>query len=170
MIREFREIFPIFPLFSFCISLVAGMFRYDRLLAETKRSLQPSLAESKGRFPLICWFRLSMYSDEIFFLVPMSESEALYFARIGVSYNDLGPSDQLAFRRNTGAYINLIYKDSPAYYANMSPGDIIIEVNGVDILDSDILTDVLDSIETEEGEIRYIRDGEERTAVLKPFY
>lgn len=48
--------------------------------------------------------------------------------KIGIEWCDLDSSDRLATQRNTGAYITLVYEKSPAFYANLAKGNIIIEI------------------------------------------
>ena len=38
--------------------------------------------------------------------------------------------------RNSGAYINIVFEDTPAFYANVMPGDIIVKLNDVDVKNS----------------------------------
>lgn len=38
------------------------------------------------------------------------------------------------YQRNTGVYVQLVVKNSRAYYSNILPGDVIIALNDLDIL------------------------------------
>ena len=70
----------------------------------------------------------------------------------------------MAVRRNTGAYISLVYEKSPAFYANLAKGDVIIEINGTEILDANSINAA--TIFLTAGSpvtIRYLRYGRENT-------
>ena len=119
----------------------------------------------------ISTYSIDRYDYNIFFFVPMTIDETLYFARIGLSCRDMDAAERLAVRQNTGAYVHLVYADSPAYYANLFPGDVIVRINGEEVLDSDSFYALISSITSETPlEITYIRDGQENTVTILPLY
>jgi len=65
-----------------------------------------------------------------------------YFVRFtdevgfGLSLIDLGVKERQDNKRNTGALVHIVYKRSPAFYANIFRGDIIIKINDTELLDS----------------------------------
>lgn len=60
---------------------------------------------------------------------------AVYFVKstrkphFGVILNDLTPDDRVLLKRNTGAKIIIVVEDTPCFYANLLPGDILIKIN-----------------------------------------
>lgn len=114
-------------------------------------------------------YSIKRYDYDIFLFVPMSPAEILYYGRIGLSYSDLTSSERIAARQNTGASIDVVYQDSPAFYANLAPGDVITEVNGIAIYDSNVLDEVFASLTSEDKvEIKFIRDGFAQVTNLQP--
>lgn len=116
-------------------------------------------------------YSVDRYDYSVYLLVPMSEEQILYYARVGLSYVDLDSSDRLAQRRNTGARISVVYEGCPAFYANLSRGDIIIAVNGQEVIDASSLDRLFqDCTSGEDIRVTYLRDGVEREVTLKPLY
>lgn len=116
-------------------------------------------------------YSIRRYDYDIYLFVPMSVENILFLSRIGISYSDLSSSERLSARHNTGASIDIVYVDSPAFYANLAPGDIITEVNEEVIYDSDSLDSALASLPAnQEATIKYIRDGYEQSVTLRPLY
>ena len=116
-------------------------------------------------------YSIKRYDYDIFLFVPMSPEEILYHGRIGLSYSDLTSSERLEARQNTGVSIDIVYQDSPAFYANLAPGDVITEVNGITIYDSNTLDELLASLTSKDNvAIKSIRDGFAQTSVLQPLF
>ena len=67
------------------------------------------------------------FSAYLFISIP-EEYKILYIP--GFSVGDLSQQDRDKYKQNTGCLVNIVYKDSMAYFANLSYGDIIIEING----------------------------------------
>jgi serine protease Do len=75
-------------------------------------------------------------------VVPMTsvqsryDQTAVFFARIvkkfrfGLSVIPLTPELQQKYERNTGALVEIVFENTPAFSANILPGDIIIEIDG----------------------------------------
>jgi S1-C subfamily serine protease len=71
----------------------------------------------------------------------------------------------LSAQRNTGAYVTLVYEKSAAFYANLAKGDIIIEINGIEILDANSVHNAtLFLTSGSPVTIKYLRYGRENTA------
>jgi serine protease Do len=76
-------------------------------------------------------------------VVPMTsvqtryDQTVVYFARyvkklrFGLSYAPLTPELQQKYERNTGALVEIVFENSPAFSANVLPGDIVIEIDGI---------------------------------------
>ena len=101
----------------------------------------------------------------------MPESLMMYYMRTGLAYRNMESAERLAQHRNTGACITTVFEDSPAYYANLSRGDIIISVNGQDVPDSKALDSLLANCEYgKDIVITYLRNGIEQSTSIKPLY
>lgn len=50
---------------------------------------------------------------------------------IGIFASDLIEEERKIYKRNTGVLIRLVVKDSPAYYAELIPGDVIVGIDGI---------------------------------------
>lgn len=114
------------------------------------------------------WTQYGSYAikryDCILYLFAPYEKSYIQMPKIGIEWRNLNSSDRLASQRNTGAYISVIYEKSPAFYANLSRGDIITEINGIQIIDSDSVFSAtmfltVGSLVT----IKYLRNGVEKT-------
>ena len=64
------------------------------------------------------------------------DQTAVYLVKInpkmkfGVLLKDLTPSMRSQYERNTGTFVDIVFEDSPAFYSNVLPGDVIISVDG----------------------------------------
>jgi serine protease Do len=56
--------------------------------------------------------------------------------KFGVAVMDLTTEQRASLDRNTGAVVDIVMENSPAFNANVLPGDILIEVNGVSVLNA----------------------------------
>jgi serine protease Do len=75
-------------------------------------------------------------------VVPFTQTQARYdqgaafFIRyvkklkFGVALVPLTPELRAEYERNTGALVDIVYEDSPAFIANILPGDIVTEIDG----------------------------------------
>ncbi|MBT6031175.1 MAG: serine protease [Kordiimonadaceae bacterium] len=54
--------------------------------------------------------------------------------KLGLLMRDLSPAERNGLRRNTGAYIDLVLSNSPSFFANILPQDVLINVNGTEVL------------------------------------
>ncbi len=116
-------------------------------------------------------YSIDRYDYTIYFFSPMSLEEMMYFARVGLSCRDMDTAERMALRQNTGAYIDIVYEDSPAYAANLFPGDVITEVNGQPVPDSETFDSIINSIYGDELiNITFIRDGIEYHKEFKPLF
>ena len=117
------------------------------------------------------WTQYGSYSidryDCTLYLFVSYEKSYIQMPKIGIEWRDLDSSDRLSAQRNTGAYISIIYEKSPAFYANLSKGDIITEINGYPIIDSDSVFTATALLES--GSIvtlKYLRNGTENTVTF----
>jgi len=90
---------------------------------------------------------------------------AVYFVKqkpltLGVSFGPIPDEVRARIRRNRGAYINVVMNYSPAFYADLIPGDIIISVSGEEINDVREFNKIIDKYSGKKTEFEIIRNGE----------
>lgn len=56
--------------------------------------------------------------------------------KLGLVMRNLGQGERSQFGRNTGAYIDVVLTNSPAFMADIVPGDVVVAVNEVKVTDS----------------------------------
>ena len=109
-------------------------------------------------------YAIKRYDCNLYLFVPYEKSY-IQMPKIGIEWRDLNASDRLSAQRNTGAYISVVYEKSAAFYANLSKGDIITEINGIQIIDSDsVFTATMFLTSGSPVTIKYLRNGFEHTA------
>jgi len=54
----------------------------------------------------------------------------------GLEIIDLNARRRQEYQRNTGAFVNIVYTNTPAFYANIIRNDIIISINNIEILNA----------------------------------
>lgn len=147
--------------------LYGGLFReekvyteYDevRVLVSPKTDTSPAVYNTIFRPRQ----RVETYYDYYAYLyVPLTQEE-IAATKLGIAFEDLSTAQRMALRRNTGAYVRVVYLNTPAFAANLIMGDIIIRVNGTDIVSSADLQRVLDTIVRGQSvQVTVLRDGRE---------
>lgn len=105
------------------------------------------------------------FSSYLFVEIP-DEYKVIYIP--GFSVRDLSQQDRDKYKQNTGCLINIVYKDTVAYYANLFHGDIITNINGNIIRNTDDLYKI--KKESKIGdiwEITFVRNGDEKKTTIK---
>lgn len=90
--------------------------------------------------------------------------------QIGVVIQDLTPelAEALALETTKGALISQVVEGSPAELAGIESGDVVIEANGREVKNLSDLRNQVGLVRLgEEIDVKFIRDGEEKTATLK---
>lgn len=88
-----------------------------------------------------------------------------YPGKFGVIFYDLTPEKRQELERNTGALVGVVVEGKPAFYSNILPGDLIVEVGGKQVLDKANAIELLNQNMSSSGsfEVKVIRSGSERT-------
>lgn len=101
------------------------------------------------------------------------DQNAVYFVKInktykfGVQLADLTPEQRAAIQRNTGAVIDIVMENSPAFVANVLPGDILIRVNGSDVRNAEHASQLMSAApDTGDNQLSVLRNGEEKTITV----
>ncbi|MDO5772810.1 MAG: PDZ domain-containing protein [Spirochaetales bacterium] len=114
-------------------------------------------------------YSVNRYNYDVYFFVPYSQSY-IKAPKIGIEFRNLDSADRIKLQRNTGICIDIVYENSPAFFANLSRGDVIIEINGTNILNTDTYLSVSSKLSANDSvEIKYIRNGKEEKSVFKIF-
>ncbi|MEO1901475.1 MAG: PDZ domain-containing protein [Alcanivorax sp.] len=95
---------------------------------------------------------------------------AVYFVRstkkfrIGVFVNDLSPELRAELGRNTGAIIDVVIEDTPAFYSNIVAGDILISIDGTLVKNARHALEIMNDFPESKKQSTFyiIRKGEER--------
>ncbi len=89
---------------------------------------------------------------------------------LGVSIQDLTPelAEQFGIERGGGALVAEVIDDTPAAKADLEAGDVIVEIDGEPIKDSNDLRNTIARIKPDtKTEFTIVRDGEQRTLTVK---
>lgn len=84
---------------------------------------------------------------------------------IGILFDDLSNTKRMELERNSGVIITVVTEDSPAWKANLIPGDVVIEINGKEIKNIKHASEVIQQLKTKIGDIAFkiIRKNSIRT-------
>ena len=76
-------------------------------------------------------YSVRRYDFTVYFLVEFTDD-------VGFGLNLVNLNDRIRqeYQRNTGAFVHIVYTDTPAFYANIIRNDIIISINGNEILNA----------------------------------
>lgn len=88
--------------------------------------------------------------------------------RFGLGVTEIPQEIRRKIERNTGAMIDIVFEDSPAFYANLLPGDVIISIGDIEIKDPDHGVKVMNSTPTgqQSSAFKIIRDKEEKNITI----
>ena len=89
--------------------------------------------------------------------------------RVGVLYDDLTIEQRKQYGRNTGVYIGLVIENTPAYLANVLPGDVLIEINDDPVINVNQIDHLWDKAVAYKKfvKLKVIRQGKERIITVK---
>lgn len=108
-------------------------------------------------------YGVKRYDYNIYLFVPMADYAIDMIDKTGLSCLDLKDSDRKRLGQNTGTLIWYPYKWSSAFVANIQRDDIIIKMNGRDILDLADYKAVLDTLDFgDELHLTIVRNGEQK--------
>jgi len=86
---------------------------------------------------------------------------------LGVSAINLPDNIRMALKRNTGALISVVLDDSPAFRANLIPGDILIKIDETSIDSALQLSGCLPSFAGKDCVLTVLREGKETNIPVK---
>jgi len=85
----------------------------------------------------------------------------------GVFYLPLTDNERILLQRNTGVKVTTIVDESPAYYANILPGDYIITFNNTTVTTPQMLHAITEENLGKEIKLGIIRNGQNKEISLK---
>ncbi len=103
------------------------------------------------------------------------DQSAVYFVRntrklkFGIGIVNLTPELRSKYERNTGALVDIVFEDSPAFNANVLPGDVLIEIDGTPALNMKQSLELIANTHPVNGisTIKVLRNGIEKTINLQ---
>lgn len=81
-------------------------------------------------------YSIQRYDFSSYLFVSIPEDYRLSYSP-GFSVANLTQQDRDKYKQNTGCFINIVYKDTNAFYANLVHGDIITKINDIPILSAE---------------------------------
>lgn len=112
-------------------------------------------------------YSVERYDFEAYLFVEIPTNYKDMFAP-GISVRELNQEDRDQYKQNTGCLINVVYKNTPAYFANLSYGDIITAVNGIPIFTAENYVNYKKGIgKDDDFELTIVRNGAEKKIKLK---
>jgi len=105
------------------------------------------------------------YNQEAIFFVKSTKK-----LKVGVHLGNLDLDSRKDLERNTGAIVKVVHEDSPAFFANVIPGDILIKVNNVDVRNTDHAIELMKNIDAPSNNMSFtiIRNkGEEKEILIR---
>jgi membrane-associated protease RseP (regulator of RpoE activity) len=88
-------------------------------------------------------------------------------SRFGVSVVALPDDLRRSLERNTGVLVMAVVDDSPAFRANILPGDVLVGIDSAEIESLHDFTRKLDAFAGKQCNVVLIRNGEERLIPVK---
>ena len=100
-----------------------------------------------------------------------SDYGAVYFvkqrARLGVRYRNLTDSERQDLQTNQAVAIELVVDDTPAFYADILPGDIVVPVGGINVRGQAGLSALLGARSGQKATFSIIRKGNRIEKVIQ---
>lgn len=85
--------------------------------------------------------------------------------KFGLLLQNLPPEARLRYERNTGAFVQLVLEDTPAFFAYVLPGDIIISVDDILVRNAIHARELMENVppSATSSQLRILRNGLEQT-------
>lgn len=113
------------------------------------------------------YYAIDRYDYTCFLFVKMPEEYKAMYAP-GITVRDLTQKDRETYKQNTGALIDSVIENSPAFYANLVHGDIVTNINGQIIRNAADFTEFQKkAFNGDKWNITIERNGNEKTVSLK---
>jgi len=89
--------------------------------------------------------------------------------KFGVALQDLTPEMRIQYERNTGAFVDLVFEDSAAFFSNVLPGDVIISVDGTSIMNTKHAQEIMAKVSSSapSSQLVVLRKGKKKIIEVK---
>lgn len=102
------------------------------------------------------------------------DQNAVYLARLtkkikfGVVMENLTREQKVEIERNTGAFVDIVIEDTPAFFSNLLPGDIVLEIDGVNVKSGEHAVSIMSAVpdSAKKSELTIVRKGEVRQLIV----
>lgn len=112
-------------------------------------------------------YDIKRYDYDIVLFISMSK-DYIQNQKRGFEIKSLDASSRKQLQRNTGVVVDVVYSETNAFYANIIKDDIIININGIDIIDKNDYMSVYEKIQKgQTANLTIIRNGMEREITFK---
>lgn len=112
-------------------------------------------------------YDIKRYDYDIVLFISMSK-DYIQNQKTGFEIKPLDISSRKQLQRNTGVVVDIVYSESNAFYANIIKDDVIIKINGTDIIDKNDYMSVYENMQ--KGQVvnlTIVRNGMERAITYK---
>jgi len=100
---------------------------------------------------------------------------AVYFVkgkrkyRFGLQFTDLKPEQRQVLGRNTGVVVDVVVEKTPAFYANILEGDVVIAVDGAPVRSTEEASAAMGNVpeSAKSSVLTILRAGEEKAIEVK---
>lgn len=86
--------------------------------------------------------------------------------RLGADVHNLPDALRSKLQRNTGVVVTAVIRDTPAFDANILRGDVILKIDGQDVIDGRDFMSQLKEFQGQTVKIRLLRDGATKTLTV----
>jgi S1-C subfamily serine protease len=76
---------------------------------------------------------------------------------------------RIQYERNTGAFVDLVFEDSAAFFSNVLPGDVIISVDGTSIMNTKHAQEIMAKVSSSapSSQLVVLRKGKKKIIEVK---
>ena len=107
-------------------------------------------------------YAMDRYRHEVIYWAPLNVTPAA-----GIWPRDLTSEEAIRFNRNTGAFVDIVVKGTPAFEADVLSGDLLIRIDETPINSSQDYLDYILSNQGREVSVILIRDGKQMTLAFQ---
>ncbi|MCC3859881.1 PDZ domain-containing protein [Pseudemcibacter aquimaris] len=89
--------------------------------------------------------------------------------KLGLVMRDFNPNERASLGRNTGAYIDVVMSNSPAFFADIIAGDALVAINGEKVNGAGHAKQMIDglSLEGQEITVTVLKQGQPKDIVFE---
>jgi len=112
-------------------------------------------------------YNIRRYDYIVYYFIPLP-MEFQYRLNFGIDAWEIPNNMREEIGRNTGAYVNVVYKNTPAFFANILRNDVIIRINEYNINTYKNFYDILNTFNAgDELEVEFVRKDQNHITKVK---